>query len=68
MIQLHAVTTLAWVRVKRYCELSGETANTVHYRRRKKVWIDGVHTKMQDGKLWINLVEIQKWIESNIKS
>ena len=43
-----------WVRLNRYCELTGDTSSAVHARRKKGVWIDGKHTTLApDGKLWV---------------
>lgn len=54
---------IEWVPLKRYCELTGETANAVHVRRSKGIWIDGRHSKKVAGiGLWVNLREVEKWI------
>lgn len=55
-----------WVPLKRYCELTGETANTVHVRRSKGIWIDGRHSKKIEGSgIWVNLKEVERWIETS---
>jgi len=57
--------TLKWVKLKKYCQISGDTPDAVHAKRRKGTWLDDVHCKIApDGNLWINLVEIEKWVES----
>jgi len=56
---------LTWVKLKKYCEITGDTSHSVYGKRKRGTWIDGVHCKVaQDGKLWINLVEAQKWVEN----
>lgn len=57
-----------WVKLKRYCELTGDTSNAVHARRQKGVWLDDKHTKLApDGKLWVNIEETEKWVEHGNK-
>ncbi|TLM67201.1 MAG: excisionase [Deltaproteobacteria bacterium] len=57
-----------WVRLNRYCELTGDTAAAVHARRKKGVWLDGRHTILApDGKLWVNTQETEKWVEHGNK-
>jgi hypothetical protein len=57
-------TQLAWVRVLRYCELSGDTKGAVLDRRNKGLWIEGLHCQMgPDKKLWINLLEVERWVQ-----
>ena len=51
-----------WVRLKRYCELSGESKRTVYHRRQRGEWLDGVHTQMRGGVLWCNLRKIEEWV------
>ncbi len=58
---------MKWVKLRRYCELSGDTSNAVHAKRRKGEWLDGIHCKIApDGNLWINLTEIERWVENGI--
>ena len=54
-----------WVRLTRWCELTGDTKDAVYSRRHQGKWADGVHCKLADSKLWINVPEALKWIEKN---
>ena len=55
---------LRWIRLGVYCSISGDTADAVHARRRKKQWIDGRHCKIgPDGNLWVCPDEVNKWVE-----
>jgi hypothetical protein len=60
---------MKWVKLKRYCELSGETADSVHAKRRAGHFVDGVQTKIaDDGNLWVNLEAVEKWVEQGRKA
>ena len=53
------------VRLKKYCELTGDTPDAVHARRKKGQWADGIHcTVGPDNKVWVNIEEAQKWVTS----
>jgi hypothetical protein len=56
--------SIAWVKLKRYVELTGDSAAAVHARRRSGKWLDGVQCRIADDSLWVNLVEAQKWVET----
>lgn len=53
---------LAWVKLKKYTEMSGDSAAAVHARRRAGKWLDGVHCRIADEALWVNVAEAQKWV------
>lgn len=60
---------MKWVKLKKYCELSGDTINGAHAKRKKGLWLDGRQCKLgPDGNLWVNLLEIDKWIENGNKT
>lgn len=62
--QEQAAVPLHWIRLARYCELTGDTAGAVHTRRRKRQWLDGRETKVgPDGNLWVNTAAVNSWIE-----
>jgi len=52
-----------WVKLKHYCEQTGDTSDAVHAKRRKGQFIDGVHTKIApDGNLWVNVEAVNRWV------
>ena len=58
---------MKWVKLKKYCEESGDTSNAVHCKRKRKrgMWLDGLHCRLgPDGNLWVNLMEVEKWVEN----
>lgn len=68
------LSPLVWVRLAAYCRQSGDTPAAVHARRRRIVdrgdgqegpeWVDGLHCRIgPDGNLWVNLVEVNRWVE-----
>lgn len=60
------MSNLRWVRLRRYCELTGESPNGVHQRRKAGKWLDGRHCRIgPDGRLWVNLEEVQRWVEGD---
>ncbi|HDU8201785.1 excisionase [Legionella pneumophila serogroup 1] len=58
-----------WVKLKKYCEISGDTSNAVHAKRKRGMWLDGVQCKVgPDGNIWINLIEVERWVENGNKA
>ena len=58
------VKQIEWVKLAKYCELTGETRDSVMKKRSSGMFIDGVHCKIApDGNIWINLAEVEKWVE-----
>lgn len=56
-----------WVKLIKYCELSGDSPDAVYAKRKRGIWLDGIHCKIApDNKLWVNMEEIQKWVEQGI--
>jgi len=60
---------MKWVKLKKYCELSGDTPNAVHIRRQRGIWLDGVQIRLApDKRLWVNLEAVEKWVEQQVKA
>ena len=60
---------MKWIKLKKYCEISGDTSNAVHAKRKRGMWLDGVQCKVgPDGNIWINLVEVEQWVENGNKA
>ena len=57
------------VKLRKYCLDSGDTANAVNAKRKKGVWLDGIQCKIgPDGNIWINLIEVEQWVENGNKA
>lgn len=52
-----------WVKLNRYCELTGDTPDAVHAKRKKGIWLDGVQCRLApDRKIWVNLPAVNQWV------
>lgn len=58
---------MKWVKITKYCELSGDSRDAVHARRRKGQWLDGVHCQVRKNNLWINTEAVEQWVEHDLK-
>ncbi len=67
-MQSGAIGTMKWVKLQKYCNISGDTANAVHARRKKGIWLDGVHCQVRNNNLWINTEAVEKWVENGLLS
>lgn len=55
---------MKWIKLVKYCEVTGDTPDAFQARRRRGVWIEGLQfTKAPDGTIWINTDEVDKWVE-----
>jgi len=53
---------LSWVKLVKYCELSGDTRNAVYKRIADNVWKRGKQYTKRAGVYWINLPGVEKWV------
>ena len=50
------------ITLRRYCEITGETAQAVHDRRRAGEWEDGNQCHLKRGRLWIDVPKVTSWV------
>jgi hypothetical protein len=55
--------TIKWVKLEKYAEITGDSADSVMARRKTGKWLDGKQCKIVDGRLWINLAAVEQWAE-----
>ena len=56
---------MKWITIRKFSSLSGYSEEAVRQKIKKGVWIFGVHyRKAPDSRIFINIQEIEKWIES----
>ena len=57
---------IQWVRLNRYCHLTGETPDTLKKKRYQGQIIDGYHAKVAtDGALWVHVARMSEWVEKS---
>lgn len=60
---------MKWVKLKKYCQDSGDTSHAVHAKRKRGIWLDGIQCKIgPDGNIWINVIEVERWVENGYKA
>jgi hypothetical protein len=53
-----------WVTVKKFALESGYTADAIRAKIKRGIWLEGKHwKKAPDGRVLLNLREIEAWIE-----
>ena len=59
---------MKWVKLNKYCERSGDTPDAIYAKNRRRIWTKGVHyKKAEDGCIWINTEEVDKWVEASVE-
>lgn len=54
---------MKWVKLEKYCELTGDTKQAVYFRRKTMVWREGVQLRKDpQNRLWVNLEEVENWL------
>lgn len=54
---------MAWVKLEKYAEMTGDTVEAAKHRIKSGKWQHGNQCKIVDGRLWINLPAVEKWAE-----
>lgn len=56
---------MKWVVIKVLAHQSGLTEDAIRAKKKKGVWVEGVHwRKAPDNRIWFNTEAIEKWVES----
>ena len=56
---------MKWLKLEKYCEISGDTKMAVYKRRQAGLWLDGRECKVVQGSLWVNTEAVEQWIEKS---
>lgn len=55
-----------WVLIKRFAEITGYSENAVRHKIKGGIWIEGrVWRRAPDGRIFVNLGEFERWVESD---
>ncbi|RQO68215.1 excisionase [Aquitalea sp. FJL05] len=56
---------MKWLKLEKYCAVSGDTKDAIYNRRRNGIWLDGRECKVVQGNIWVNTEAVEKWIEKS---
>lgn len=59
-----AATTVTWVTMEKCCELIGWTKDQINALRTRGKIRQDIHWVKRNGRIFINVPAIQKWIET----
>lgn len=55
---------IKWIKMEKFCELTGYTRKAIERKRQEGIWIEGKHwKKAPDRHIMINLEEFNQWID-----
>ncbi len=56
---------VSWVKLNRFCELTGYTPDAIYAKMQRGVWAKGLHwRKAPDGHIMVNTEAYRQWVES----
>lgn len=53
-----------WVLINRAAELTGYSENAIRHKVKNGTWPQGRIWRKADGRIFINMEEVQRWVES----
>lgn len=56
---------MKWLKLEKYCTVSGDTKDAIYNRRRNGIWLDGRECKVVQGNIWVNTEAVEQWIEKS---
>lgn len=59
---------IEWIKVERFCELTGYTEEAVKQKRKKGDWRDGDITAVRGRRLHVNVRRYDQWVEAQNRS
>ena len=58
---------MKWLTLDKFSEQSGMTKESIRALKKKGIWREKIHwTKASNGRIFINVVGVEKWIESSL--
>jgi hypothetical protein len=55
---------LPWVKLEKYAEITGDTVEAAKHRIKSGKWQHGDQCKVVDGRIWVDLRAVERWIEN----
>lgn len=59
-------TSPRYVTVARAEALTGLSAKAMEHMRAKGVWAQGIHYRVRNGRIFIDLVAYERWVETGV--
>lgn len=59
------IEKLGAIPLRRYCQITGESVNSIHQRIHKGTWKAGVHVVKPEGSdhWWVILTAVREWVQ-----
>jgi len=58
-----------WILLNKFCELTGYTSDAFHGKKRRGIWLEGLHWKYgPDRHIFVAWQEIDRWVEADQES
>jgi len=67
-VEVMANSPNRWVLIKRLAEITGYSEDAIRLKVKNGTWVQGrIWRKAPDGRIFINLDEFERWVESDIR-
>lgn len=67
-VEVMANSPNRWVLIKRLAEITGYSEDAIRHKVKNGTWVQGrIWRKAPDGRIFINLDEFERWVESDIR-
>lgn len=57
---------IKWLKLEKFCELTGETRGSVHARRECGEWLDSIHVQKREGRIYVSIDAFNRWVEHGL--
>jgi hypothetical protein len=66
MTTLTQVLPIKWLKLNRFCELTGETPDAIQSRRSAGEWLDSIHVQTRSNRLYVSIEAYNRWVEQGL--
>lgn len=57
---------IKWLKLNRFCELTGETEDAIQSRRTAGEWLDSIHVQTRNNRLYVSIEAYNRWVENGL--
>lgn len=65
---IHFAYPVDWILAEKFSQITGYSVEAVRIKRKRGLWPDGTITKVQNGRIHVNLKAYDQWVENGISS